>query len=362
MNHLARLGFTEARRHDLESLSAPELTPMRVAVEHRGRYALVGPGATLPAELSGRLRYTAAPGELPVVGDWVAVRRTSDRTGDRAVIHAVLPRTSRLARRRPGGPPGGQLIAANVDVVFVVTSANRDLNPRRLERTLSLVWSGGAAPVVVLTKVDACDDPAPYVAQIEAVALGVPILVTSGITGQGLAALEALLPPGVTGALVGSSGVGKSTLVNALCGTELQATREIRLWDDRGRHTTTRRELVELPCGGLLIDTPGMRELGLWDEGDGTAEAFADIEELAEACRFRDCTHAGEPGCAVAEAVDAGALTPERLASRDKLLREEAWAAAHRDPVTAGRSKQRWKQIHVALRQRKKVDPKLADP
>ena len=357
MNRLERLGLTEARLCHLSSLDDPTLVPMRVAVEHRGRFALVG-AVALPGELSGRLRYSSDPGELPVVGDWVAARIS----GDLAVIQAVLPRQSRIARRRVGGSPAGQLIAANVDVVFVVTSANHDLNPRRVERYLSVVWSSGARPVVVLTKVDACDDAAEPLATLAQVALGAPILATSALTGAGIEALEAHLGPGVTGAMIGSSGVGKSTLLNALCGAEVQATREVRVGDSKGRHATTRRELVELPCGGLLIDTPGMRELGLWDEGDGTQAAFADIEAVEEDCRFRDCTHSGEPGCAVGEALVAGTLSAERLASRDKLRREELHAARQQDPAEASRGKRRWKQIHMDLRQRRKVDPKLMEP
>lgn len=357
MTRLERLGFTEAHHGTLQSLDDPTLVPMRVTVEHRGRYALAG-ALSLPGELSGRLRYGAAPGELPVVGDWVAVRPG----GDLGLIHAVLPRSSRIVRRRSGGVQDEQLIAANVDVVFVVTSANRDFNPRRIERYLSLVWSGGARPVVVLTKIDACPDARSYLDALSPITLGAPVLLTSARTGEGIDALTAQLPAGVTGALLGSSGVGKSTLLNALCGAEVQATREVRLVDAKGRHTTTRRELVELPSGGNLIDTPGMRELGLWEDGEGTRVAFADIDALGDGCRFSDCSHSGEPGCAVAEALADGRLSPERLASHDKLLREEAFVARQQDPALAGRSKKRWKQIHVALRSRRKVDPKLMDP
>jgi ribosome biogenesis GTPase len=329
---------------------------MRVAVEHRGSYALLG-ATSLPGELAGRLRYTSVPGDLPVVGDWVAVRPV----GGLGVIQAVLPRSTRIVRRKVGGPVQGQPIAANVDVVFVVTSADHDLSPRRIERYLTLVAAGGARPVVVLTKLDLSDDPAAALAALAPVTGGVPVVTANGLAGDGIEALVAHLPPGATGALIGSSGVGKSTICNAICGSEVQATRDVRLSDSKGRHTTTRRELIELPCGGNLIDTPGMRELGLWDESQGSEGAFADIDELAASCRFSDCTHGGEPGCAVAEALADGRLSRERIASREKLAREEAHAARQRSPAEAARAKRRWKEIHVSIRSRQKVDPKLRD-
>jgi ribosome biogenesis GTPase len=227
-----------------------------------------------------------------------------------------------FTRKVAGRAHDEQIVAANVDVVFLVTSLNAELNPRRLERYLTLTWESGARPVVVLNKADRCAEPARQVREVEAVALGVAVLITSAKTGQGVDGLRELLRGHRTGALLGSSGVGKSTLINALLGFERQATAEIREADARGRHTTTWRELIPLAGGGLLIDTPGMRELQLSDAGHGLLSAFDDIEALAEGCGFRDCRHGPEPDCAVRQAVAEGRLAAERLSGYHKLLRE----------------------------------------
>ena len=260
-----------------------------------------------------------------------------------------------MIRRAADTEATAQVIAANVDVICLVTSANRDLNPRRIERYLTAVWESGAAPVVVLNKVDLVEDLAPLIDTIASVALAVPIVQVSALTGIGIDALRSQARRGQTFGFVGSSGVGKSSLINRLVGREAQHVRDIREDDARGRHTTTRRELVLLPGGGVLIDTPGMRELGLIEDDGGVDTAFADIVEIAQACRFNDCLHEAEPGCAVQAALFSGTLNPDRLRSYRKLQREIAAAERRRDPVLAANERRRWKTIHKELRAREKV-------
>jgi ribosome biogenesis GTPase len=350
-----RLGWTSERQLHLRDLGDPRLVGARVGVEHRGAYGLLGsPVAT--ARLAGR--FHQREGDWPAVGDWVAVQPAPG--GESGVIQHVLPRTSLLARRRPLAHQA-QAVAANLDVVFVVASAERSPNLRRLERYLTVVWSSGARPVLVLNKHDLSFDPDGDRAALAGIAAGVTCIQTSAASGAGVEDLRAQLPPGVTGAMVGPSGVGKSSLLNRLLGGEHQRTGEVRLTDAKGRHTTTRRQLFLLPDGGCLIDTPGMRELGLWDAGEGIDHTFDDVAALAGGCRFRDCQHQGEPGCAVLAAVATGALDQGRLASLDKLRREEAFQQRQRDPRQNAASKGRWKVIHKQHRARRRVDPKLRD-
>jgi ribosome biogenesis GTPase len=307
-----------------------ELLPARVASDRGGAFELLLPGGALRADVSGRLEYLAAgPEDLPAVGDWVAAAvRPAEGA---ATIHHVLPRRSALVRKAAGDAARAQVLAANVDAVLLVTSANRDFNPRRLERALAVAAGSGARALVVLSKIDLCDDVSAIVAEARRAAPGVPVLPLSAATGRGLEALAPQLSPARTLVLLGSSGVGKSTLANRLLGREALATRAIREDDGRGRHATTHRQLVVLPSGALLIDTPGLREIGLFEEGDGLAQAFPELDALAAACRFGDCAHAGEPGCAVQAALDDGSLDPARLASFRKLEREAAAVRARRD-------------------------------
>src|SRR3954452_14617700 len=298
------------------------LVPARV-VAQKGLNQISTGEAEHYADLSGRLRHELkGPGSLgaPAVGDWVAIQPPAGE--GRARIHAILPRRSRFSRKSPGERTEEQVVAANVDVIFLVSGLDGDFNPRRIERYLTAAWDSGARPVVVLNKLDRCADPEGCLLETEAIALGVPVHRVSALTGENCEQLAAYLVPGRTVGFLGSSGVGKSTLINRLLGRDVQRTGEVREGDDRGRHTTTHRELFRAPGGGLLIDTPGLREIQLWEGDQGIESAFPEIEELGEQCRFGDCKHQGEPGCAVEAAAASGALTPERLESFRKLQRE----------------------------------------
>lgn len=354
MNSIEHLGWTPRYASIFEPHARMGCQPARVASEHPGLYrVLTGDGERL-AVVGGRLQHTAAGrGDLPAVGDWVALSGRGSADG-RAVIEAVLPRTSKFARQAPGSATGEQIVAANVDTVWLVMAANRDFNIRRLERYVSLAWSSGAQPVVVLSKADLAVDATALAADATTSAPGVPVHVLSALTGAGLAELAPYLAPGHTIALLGSSGAGKSTLFNALAGHARQTTQAVRDGDDRGRHTTTSRQLVVLPGGALAIDTPGMRELALWAADTGVSRAFEDVEAIAARCRFHDCSHLQEPGCAVQAALAKGELSAERLWSYQKLQRELAHQARREDHHLALAEKQRWKRIHVEARRNSK--------
>jgi ribosome biogenesis GTPase / thiamine phosphate phosphatase len=319
---LADLGWDEAFARSFEAWrDDPNVRPGRVAIEFNYIYRLYVEDGELDAVRSGRLKHRAASrGELPAVGDWVALRR---RPGHAlGAIVAVLPRRSRFSRRMAGQITGEQVVAANVGVLFVVMALDADFSVRRLERYLLLARESGASPVVLLTKPDLTGDPTGRRAEVQTVAGNAPVHVVSPLHGEGIATVSGYLPRGHTGALVGSSGVGKTTIINRLIGTDARRTREVRERDSKGRHTTTHRELIALPGGGLLIDTPGMRELQLWDAADAVRGTFEDIDGLAGACRFTDCRHRGEPRCAVRAAVDDGRLDAGRLEGYLKLQEE----------------------------------------
>jgi len=319
------------------------LIPARVAARHHGPCELLTELGRLGGVPAGRLD----DDELPVVGDWVVARALD---GERkAVIEAVLPRRSAFTRKEAWTRTVAQVIAANVDTVFLVTAFGGDLNARRLERYLTAAWDSGSSPVVVANKVDLAEDRLLELAEVEAVALGVPVLVVSAATGEGMDELEPHLMRGRTIALLGSSGVGKSTLVNRLAGRELLATRAIRS-DGRGRHTTSHRELVPLSSGALLIDTPGMRELQLWADENVLDSTFAEIAELASGCRFSDCSHEHEPGCAVKAAIADGSLPRERFASYRKLQREIRALEIRKDARLRSEARKEWRRRQRRMR------------
>jgi ribosome biogenesis GTPase len=318
---LAALGWGPAEARNLASLGRPDWQPMRVVTAERGAWRVSDGDAEAQASLAGRLRQRP-PAEVPVVGDWVAVER-GEGEGEGAVIVAVLPRATELRRGDPD-PARDQVLVANVDLALLLMGLDGDFNPRRLERYVALAGGAGIRPLLVLTKADLCD-PAmrdERAAAAAAVAPGVTVLVTTLIAPDGARPVERELRAGETAVLLGSSGVGKSTLLNALVGGDVQRTQAVRRHDSRGRHTTTRRELFRLPGGALVIDTPGLRELRLADAGGGLDQAFADLVELAARCRFRDCKHREEPDCAVRAAVASGQVAPERLAAWHKLAAE----------------------------------------
>lgn len=323
------LGWNDALEASFEPYRQRGFHAARVAAQYKGAYVLYWDGPDLWAELPGRMLHRAGGAlDLAAVGDWVVFEPLPPPS--RSMIQAVLPRRSAFVRKVAGTMTKEQVVAANVDVVFLVNALNEDLNPRRIERYLTLAWESGADPVVVLTKSDICEDLEDSLSKVQGVTLGVPIHVVSNVTGDGSAELRSYSEPGRTIAVLGSSGVGKSSLVNSLLGEEVQTVKEIRE-DGRGRHTTTHRELIALPQGGLVLDTPGMRELQLWEASDGIQGSFEDIVLLGHSCRFRDCTHRSEPGCAIRKAIGSGRLKAARYESYLKLQRELQFLETRRD-------------------------------
>jgi len=342
---LARWGWNsyfEAFWHNGDWRSA---VPARVVGQQRKFWRAGGEFGECWAEASGKLRLAADEGaDWPAVGDWVAVELHG--AGSTAAIQGVLPRRSKFVRKLPGKKIGEQVIAANVDTGLLVSAMDGDFNPRRVERYLAQCWESGAKPVIVLNKADACEDAREKAADMERVAVGAAVCVVSAKTGQGFEEIQEFLRPGNTLVLLGSSGVGKSTIANRLLRQAVQGVRPVRESDSRGRHTTTTRELFILPGGALLMDTPGLREMQLWDAEDGVVQTFADIDSLAAQCRFGDCRHEGEPGCAVLAAMNAGTLDPGRLENRRKLLREQEFLRRKADPEARQDWKNRMKSLH----------------
>jgi len=322
--------------------------PGRIILVHRDRFVVAADQAEVHAQVCGKLRQAEKSSAVfPVIGDWVA---WAGANGGTCVIQAVLPRKSLLARKRPGNRVERQAIAANVDMAFLVMGLDQNFSPRRMERMLTVTYESGAVPVIVLTKIDLAPSAESQIASVESIAPGVPVLPVCSHSGQGLASFGSFLSGDRTVVFLGSSGVGKSTLINRLFGSEIAQTAEVRASDGRGRHTTTHRQLFRHPGGALLIDNPGIRELQLWCSEEALQSSFEEVEDLAEDCRFRDCCHENEPGCAVLAAVQAGVLLPERLESYRKLSRELRYLEIKQDEGAQRAQKQRWKAIHKAAR------------
>jgi ribosome biogenesis GTPase / thiamine phosphate phosphatase len=348
---LSEIGFTPRVEASFEPHAARGLAPGRIAFRDRDRCRVFTGSGEEPAVVAGRLFHESAPEDLPAVGDWVALRLAH---GSEAVVEAVLPRRTRFGRRAAGRREDRQIVAANIDVVFLVCGLDHDFNLRRLERYLTLAWESGADPVVVLNKADLCPEIEERVAEARSVAGAAPVVTTAAAGGE-LDALRAWIGIGRTVALIGSSGVGKSTIVNALLGEELLRTAPIRESDGRGRHTTTFRELIPLPEGGALIDTPGMRELQLWASEESVGQAFEGVQEIARACRFRDCAHGVEAGCAVRAALEEGSLDAARWESYRKLLGEARHHEMASDTHARQVHKQRWKRISKSIREHYRI-------
>jgi ribosome biogenesis GTPase len=356
---LSEIGWNEQWASLFARHATPDSIPARVAIEFNHIYRVLAADAELQAQLSGRLRHQAAGRhELAAVGDWVALRRTpGEKSG---TIEAILPRRSKFSRKAAGEVTEEQVVAANIDTVFLVMGLDGDYNPRRFERYLLTSYESGAQPVVLLSKADLAVDVPLRVAEIQSLAPGVPVhatiavrreLPSGSIAEPDVQVVEQYLGIGRTGAMLGSSGAGKSTMINALIGTPVLKTREVRASDSRGRHTTRHRQMIVLPGRGVLIDTPGMRELQLWDVSEGAKDTFEDIDARAASCHFTDCRHKDEPRCAVKAAVAEGTVSAERLESYLKLHHELRELDARRDVRARIEEKRRGKVIGRAIKQ-----------
>lgn len=352
--NLQQLGFNtffETQYHDL-SIDQTKKIPGRVLLEHKHSYRVLTEQGELLASVSGNFAFHSfSRKDYPAVGDFVVVEQMPGE--NRAIIHHLLERKSKFTRKMAGLEIDEQIVASNVDLVFLVMSLNADFNLRRLERYLVAAWDSGAKPVIVLTKADLCNDVDHYVSEVGAIAFGVEVIAVSAVTGEGLEALQDMLIEGTTAALLGSSGAGKSTLTNALLSNDKMKVSGIRDDDAKGRHTTTHRELVVLPTGACLIDTPGMRELQLWEQGDSLHASFSDIEALAENCRFRDCTHKKEPHCGIQQAIEEGTLEQARLKSYFKLQKELTFLEKKTNTETKLAQKRKGKQISKNIKKLK---------
>ncbi|WP_028987221.1 ribosome small subunit-dependent GTPase A [Thermicanus aegyptius] len=353
--HLKKLGWNSFFEAHFEPFRLMGYTVGRIVSQYKHIYRVYTEHGQCLGDVTGKMRYEAiGRHDYPVVGDWVVIK---ERKGEgKAVIHAVLPRISKFSRKTAGDKTEEQIVAANINTVFLVTSLNQEFNLRRMERYLMLAWESGAKPVIILSKADLVSNSVieEKISQLELISLGVPIHVVSAINKQGLEELDRYLEEGNTAALLGSSGVGKSTLINCLLGEETQRVQEIRQGDDKGKHTTTFRELFFLPQGACMIDTPGMRELQLWGTDEGLKDTFEDIEQLSSMCQFIDCQHLHEPNCAVKQAVKEGKLDENRLNNYRKMMRELEYLHMKTNKKAQLEEKDRWKKLSKEKRRRNK--------
>jgi len=363
---LHKLGWMPFFQATFSELDMEGIIPARVVQHHRERYVVASESGELDARVSGRLRHEAeSRADFPAVGDWVAIIPSPGQGS--AVIHRVLPRRGSFSRKAvsAGGPQYGpgktdqQVLAANIDTVFLVSGLDGDFNLRRIERYVAVAWDSGGTPVIILNKADLRDDIDEIVERVGEVAIGIDIYAVSARDGEGLDIFDNYLTEGRTAVFLGSSGVGKSTIINRLIGEDVLNTNEVRADDSRGRHTTTHRELIVLPRGGLVIDTPGMREIQMWDDEEGLSRTFEDIEEMARQCRFNDCRHNEEPGCAVRQALEDGRLEPGRYGSYVKMQKEMKHLALRKDVAAQRRQHREWdKKIRNHFRQVKDLKKK----
>ena len=352
---LTAYGWDSFFSNHFKELNIQNSIPCRIISEYKSSYRVQGVDGERSAVLAGRMRYDVdSEFGYPAVGDWVAAVRADE---EQCVIHAILSRKSKFSRkseyrqRADGMKTDEQVIAANIDTVFIISALDgRNFNLRRLERYLTLAWKSGASPIIVLNKLDLCPDPDSYIRNAEDIAVGVPVHAVSATENIGITEIRKYITPGQTAALLGSSGVGKSALINALLGSEKQVTNETRTIDGKGRHTTTHRELILLPGGGLVMDTPGMREIQMWGNETDLQDSFDDIESLALRCRFSDCLHDTEPGCAIREAIENGELESSRYQSYLKLRKELRYAALREDGTLRQEEQLRWKKISKAAK------------
>jgi len=353
MATLRQLGWNDFFEEEYQSYKSQGFDVGRVAIENRDNYMVLTEQGDFSAEVTGRLLHLSeSTQDFPKVGDWVVISTFPDE--GKALIHDILARQTTFSRKAASKRTEVQVMATNLDHVYVVQSLDVNFNVNRIERYLVMIRESGAEPGVILNKSDLVDHPEEYLDEAKHIAGKVPIFVVSAKTHDGIENLSRAIQPGETIALVGSSGVGKSTIINALVGKDIQKTEEVRSGDSKGRHTTTRRELILLPDGGLLIDTPGMREFQVWTSDSGVEEVFGDILDLAEECRFRDCTHTHETDCAVQEAIEEGEMSEEHLENYLKLQRELEFLESKQNDALYREREERWKKIHENWKQMKK--------